>query len=86
MHSLAAPRDASGRTFAQYVADQIADALYRDGRSINQAADAIGMNHMTLRRSLDGGRVFNLNDVADIAHALGVDPADLMNAEGFEPV
>lgn len=41
---------------------------------------------MTLRRSLDGGRVFNLNDVADIAHALGVDPADLMNAEGFEPV
>ena len=41
---------------------------------------------MTLHRSLAGDRVFNADDIGRIAEALGVTPAELMNADGFEQV
>ncbi|WP_332645091.1 helix-turn-helix transcriptional regulator [Aeromicrobium sp.] len=75
-----------GRTFAEYVTERIGEAIFRSGLSIRQAGSASGINHMTLHRSLAGERVFNLDDVARIASALGLTPAELMNAEGFEPV
>lgn len=81
-----APRDSSGRTFSQYVTDQIAEAIYRSGLSIRQMAAKSGINHMTLHRSLAGERLFNLEDIADLAQALDATPAELMRAEGFKPV
>ncbi len=78
--------DAQGRTFAEYVGEQVAEAIFNSNQSIRAAAETSGINHMTLRRSLDGRRVFNLDEVACIAEALGIVPSDLMNAEGFRPV
>lgn len=85
MRSHAGLRDAQGRTFAEYLNDQISAAIFRSGMSIRQAAAESGINHMTLHRSLSGDRVFNADDIGCIAQALDVTPAALMNAEGFEP-
>lgn len=86
MRSHAGFRDAQGRTFSQYVTERVSSAIFRSSRSINQIADESGINHMTLRRSLEGQRVFNVDDIARLAKTLGTTPAALMNAEGYEPV
>lgn len=85
MRSHAGLRDAQGRTFSEFLTEQISEAIFRSGLSMRQAAAAAGINRMTLSRSLSGKRAFDANDVALIAEALSVSPAALMKADEFTP-
>lgn len=78
-------RDGQGRTFAEYVADRIMAAVIADGRPIQQLAEAGGINRETLRRRISLGKPFTTVELGQLAFALEIHPAELINAAGFEP-
>lgn len=80
----AEPLDGHGRTFAEYVGDRIWAAIIADGRSIEQIAEAAGMNRETLRRRVRQGKPFTTVELGPLAAALGMHPADLIDARGFD--
>ena len=61
--------------------DLINQVLADKDVSMNALADQAGIPYATLRRSLKGGRALNLNEVRNIAAALGVWPSDLLPDE-----
>ena len=61
--------------------DLINQALAEKNISMNALAAEAGIPYATLRRSLKGGRAFNLIEIRAIAAALGVWPSDLLPDE-----
>lgn len=80
----AEPVDGHGRTFAEYVGDRIWAAIIEDGRSTQQIAESAGINRETLRRRVRQGKPFTTVELGQLAAALGLHPAELIDAGGFE--
>ena len=59
----------------------VIDAMKRAERSQKWTARKAGIALTTFGRKLNGGSAFTLGEVARIAHALGVHPADLLPSE-----
>ena len=74
-------RDREGRTFNQFVADNVMAAVAADGRSIRQVATAAGINRETLRERINNTRPFTTAELSSVAYALDVPVAVLV--EGF---
>lgn len=77
-------RDREGRTFSQYVADQVVQAAAERGMSGRAVAVAAGLNRETLRASFNHERPFDVHAIAQIAQAFDMHPAELINATGFD--
>ena len=78
------PRDRLGRTFSDYVADQVMAAAIDSGMSIRALARASGLERTGLQDRLNGVRSFNLDHLARIAAVLELNPC--VFTAGFEPV
>lgn len=76
-------RDQEGRTFTEYVRDQIAGGIAASGMTDPQFARASGINYETLRKHGHGETPFSFREVAMVAAALHRHPADVINAAGF---
>lgn len=59
-------------------ADMISAAMKTADRSMKWTADRAGIAVPTFRRKLNGGGDFTVSELARIARALGVHPADLL--------
>lgn len=62
-------------------ADLIAEAMQDADRSMKWTADRAGIANATFRRKIHGGGDFTVSEVARIAKALGIHPADLLPVE-----
>lgn len=79
-------RDHQGRTLAEYVTDQITEAIARSKMSIAAVAELSGINHETLRRRINGDTPFTINEVGRLASALDLSLIELTRPSGFVPV
>lgn len=59
----------------------VAAAMRGADRSMKWTADRAGIANATFRRKLRGGGDFTVSEVARIAQALGIHPADLLPGE-----
>lgn len=62
-------------------ADMISGAMQTADRSAKWTADRSGISDATFRRKLHGGGDFTVSEVARIARALSIHPADLLPNE-----
>jgi len=58
----------------EYVAAETRAALARDGRTASQLATDTGISKSSLSKKMRGQVSFTVEEVIDIANALGVDP------------
>ena len=65
-------------TRSEAVAAEIRAELARQQKSLNELADAVGMNVSTIRRSVKGQRAFTIDELAATTTWLGMDLVDLM--------
>ena len=61
--------------------EMVRDAMRDADRSWKWTADQAGIAYPTFRRRLLGDKDFTVSEVARIAHALGVQPIDLLPDE-----
>ena len=76
-------RDREGRTLAEYVTDQVNEAIAQSRLSIRAVAELSGINHETLRRRINGDTPFTINEVARLARALDLSLIELTKPSGF---
>ncbi len=62
------------------IAGEIRAVLARKNVGVGQLAEAIDMNPLVLGRKLNGAAPLGLEELRDIAKALGMRPAELINA------
>ena len=66
---------------ANEVADKVAAAILRSGRSKNSVAIAAGFAGTTFNRKINGHVEFTFSEVLRIANVVGVPPSELIPAE-----
>lgn len=62
-------------------AEKVAAARLDAGVSLQHLAEATGIPYATLHRKITGRSSFDLDQLAAVANALGVDPRDLLPFE-----
>lgn len=62
------------------IAAELRAAIARAGRRRNEVADAAGIHRQLLGRKLNGHTTVSMEDVASIARAIDVPPAELAAA------
>lgn len=67
-------------SLAQEIADKVAAAILRSGRSQTSVAAAAGIPLTTFNRKLNGHTEFGIGELIRIARALGINPSELMPA------
>lgn len=65
------------RTFAEYISGEIKAEMARQGITQRELADRLGWGQTTVSRKLLGSRPLEVNDVEQMADALGVSIAEL---------
>ena len=79
-------RDSQGRNFAEYTADQVMAAIAASGKSVLAVSRESGINRETLRDRIHNVYAFNTVELARVAQALDMSPADLIRADDFNPI
>lgn len=75
--------DAEGRTFSEFVADQVLGAIVAHGRSIRSVAAEAGIAHTTLGDKFNGRSAFNTDQLSRVAQVLEMHPAEFVTGPSF---
>lgn len=73
------------RELARHVGQEVRVALVRRGMTQRQLAESLGMTPNTLSAKITGMRPFDLDELADIEHVLGVPLAELLPIPAGSP-
>lgn len=76
-------RDAEGRTFPEFVADQVMGAIVARGKSIRAVAKESGIERTRLGDRLNNKRPFTTDELARVAAALNMHPGEFVKTTSF---
>lgn len=83
MPDLEYQRDAEGRTYREYYAHQVHAAIIAKGKSISAAARDAGIPVSTLSSKIRAEVPFDIDDLARLAAALEIHPAEFTQSTSF---